>query len=89
MALGRCADFCVRGGLDAFPAPGRSDFPATAVVRGDDAVVPGEIDAWFWHEGRETGDEIHRIEGHLRGAIPVRRLQGVDHFAGGTESGLP
>jgi hypothetical protein len=41
-------------------------------------------------QGRQSGHEIHRadgrpIEGHLGCTVPVRCLEGVDHFAGGTE----
>ena len=47
VALGGRADFCVGDRLDAFPAPGWCDQPATAVVRREDAVVPGQVDARF------------------------------------------
>jgi hypothetical protein len=52
---------------------------------GQDTMVPGQVDSRLWHQRSQAGDEIHRIEGHLRGAVPVGGLQGVDHLAGGTE----
>ena len=45
-----------------------------------DEVDAGEVDPWLRYEGRQTGDEIYRIEGHLCRSIPVRRLQGIDHL---------
>ena len=48
-------------------------------------VGTGQIDSGFRHQGRQTGNEIYRIEGHLCRSIPVRRLQGVEYLAGGTE----
>ena len=44
MTFGRCADFCVGGGLDASPSPGWRDEPAPAMVRREYAVVAGEVD---------------------------------------------
>ena len=41
-----------------------------------------EIDSGFWHEGRQSCDEIHRLECYLRGAIPVRRLQVIENLIG-------
>ncbi len=37
------------------------------------------------NRGRQTGQEIHGFEGHLRRSVPVGDLQGVDNIAGGTE----
>ena len=55
MALGGCADFCVGVGLDAFPAPCWCDQPTPAVVRRQDAVVTGEVDAGFGYQGSQSG----------------------------------
>ena len=85
MALGRCPYFRICARLKCLAMSGRSDFPAPAVIWGKDAVVAGEVDAGLRHQGSQTCDEIHRLECHLRGAIPVGRLQGVDHLAGGTQ----
>ena len=49
------------------------------------AVVASEIDPGFWYECRQPCDEIHRFEGHLGRAIPVRCLQGVNHLARGAQ----
>ena len=53
-------------------------------------LVTSKIDPRFWHEDRQSRNEIHwrmaaPIEGHLRGAIPVGRLQGLENLAGGTQ----
>jgi hypothetical protein len=48
-------------------------------------LVTKEIDPRFWHEGRQSRNEIHWVEGRLRGAIPVGRLQGLENLAGGAE----
>ena len=68
-----------------FATFGRRDLPTPPVVGGQHAVIAGKIDAGLRHQGSQTCDEIHRLECHLRGAIPVGRLQGVDHLAGGAE----
>ena len=85
VALGGRADFCVGDRLDAFPAPAWCDQPTTAVVRRQDAVVTSEVDAGFGYQGSQTGNEIHRFEGHLCRSISVRCLQGVDHLARGAQ----
>ena len=85
MALGRCPYFRICARLKCLATSGRSDFPAPAVIWGKDAVVAGEVDAGLRHQGSQTCDEIHRLECHLRGAIPVGRLQGLDNLAGGTQ----
>jgi hypothetical protein len=73
MALGRCPYFRICARLKCLATSGRSDFPAPAVIWGKDAVVAGEVDAGLRHQGSQTCDEIHRLECHLRGAIPVGR----------------
>ena len=69
----------------AFAAFGRGNLPTPAVVRRQHFVVASEIDPRFWHGGRQSRNEIHWIEGQLRGAIPVGRLQGLENLAGGTQ----
>ncbi len=44
-----------------------------------------EIDPGLGNQCRQSCNEIHRLEGHLRGAIPVGRLQGIEHLAGGAQ----
>jgi len=85
VALGRCPDLSVVGGLWLFAAPCWSDQSSKAMVRGKDTVVAGEIDPGFWHQSRQAGHEIHRIERHMGRTVPVRRLQGIDDLAGRTE----
>ena len=58
----------------AFAAFGRGDLPTPAVVRRQHTVVASEIDPRFWHEGRQSRNEFHWIEGHLGRSIPVGRL---------------
>ena len=53
------------------------------MIRGEDAVVAGEVDAWLGHQGSQAGNEIDRLEGHLCRPVPVRCLQGVNHLAHG------
>ena len=36
-------------------------------------MVSREIDPRFWHEGGQSRNEIHRIEGHLGCPVPIRR----------------
>ena len=38
------------------------DAAAVFEVRGEHAVVPGEMGAGAWYEGGEAGDEVHRVE---------------------------
>ena len=54
MTLGGCADFCVGGQLDAFPAPGWRDEPAPSVIWSEYAVVTGEVDAGFGYQGSQA-----------------------------------
>jgi hypothetical protein len=79
------SDVCIGNLLYPLATPGRCNQPAPAVVRGKDAMVTGEVDPWLRYEGRQTGDEIYRIEGHLCRSIPVRRLQGIDHLTVGAQ----
>ena len=44
ITFGRCVDFCVGGGPDAFPASQWRDEPATTVVRCQYCEVGNEID---------------------------------------------
>jgi hypothetical protein len=56
-----------------------------ATVRRQDAVVTGEIDPRLWYQSSQPRIEIYRVEGYLGRSIPVGRLQGVDHLAGGAQ----
>ena len=68
-----------------FAAFSRGDIPTPAVVRRQHTVVASEIDPRFWHEGRQSRNEMHWVEGHLRGVIAIGRLQGLENLAGGTQ----
>ena len=68
--------------LDAFSAFGWRDQSAPSVIRGKNTMVAGEVDPRFGHEGRQSRNEIHWFECDLRGAIAVRRLQGIENLAG-------
>ena len=81
MTLGGCADFCVGGKLDAFPAPGLRHEPSPALVWIEDAMAAGEVDSWSGYLGGQPGDEIYRFEGNLDRAIPVRSFQRLDHLS--------
>jgi len=49
--------------LHTFAALSRGDQPTAAVIRGEDAVVAGEVGTRFGHQGSQTGNEIDRFEG--------------------------
>ena len=34
-------------------------------------MIPGEIDSGFGHQGGQPGNEIHRLEDHMSGAVDV------------------
>jgi hypothetical protein len=67
------------------PPPGLGHLRAVGAVGGKHAVEAGEIDARFGHQRGQPGDEIQRLEEHLRGAVRVGRLQLVAHQAAGGE----
>jgi len=48
-------------------------------ARSKDAVEAGQVGARWRHQGREFGDEVHRLEVHVRRAVLPRRLQLVTH----------
>ena len=65
----------IRAHRVTLPASGRGHLLTQMMVGREDAVRTGEIDARAGHECRRPGDEIQGVEDHMRGAIPVRRLQ--------------
>ena len=85
MTLSRRTNFRIGERLHTFATLGRGDLPTPSVVRCQYAVVASEIDPGLGNQCRQSGYEIHRIEGHLCRAIPIGRLQGIDHLAGGTQ----
>ena len=46
------------------------DAVAVLEVRGEHAVVPGEMGAGAWNEGGEAGDEVDGVEHDMSGAVP-------------------
>ena len=48
-------------------------------------MVAGEIDSQLRYQSSQPRNEIYRVEGYLGRSIPVGRLQGIYHLAGGTE----
>ena len=48
-------------------------------------MIAGYIDAGLGDQRCQPCDEIHGFEGHLGRSIPVGRLQGIEHLAGGTQ----
>jgi len=63
---------------------GRHPCPVFIVGR-KHAVKACEADSWRWRQCGEAGDKIQWLEDHMRGAIPVRRLQLVANVAIGRE----
>ena len=58
---------------------GRGDLRPPSAVGGEDAMETGEISARPWHQCRQSGNEIQWLEDHMRGAIPIGRLQCVTY----------
>ena len=44
-------------------------------------MIAFEINPRLGHEGRQSRNEIYWFDGHLRGAIPVGGLQGIENLA--------
>ncbi len=57
----------------AFAAFGRCNALTPAVIGRQHTVVTSEIDPRFWHEDRQSRNEIHWVKGHLGRSIPVWR----------------
>ena len=78
-ALGRSAVFgaCLGCRTLAPPRPGHPR-PVPA-VRGEHAVLAGEVHPRLGHQRSQPGEKIQRLEQHVRGAVFVRRLQLITH----------
>jgi len=50
-------------------------------VRGEYTVKTCQIDSGLGHQGGQLGDEIHRLEDHVGGAIAIRRFQLISNLA--------
>ena len=69
----RCA------GLVTLAALGRR-YPRTMrAVGGEHAMKSCQVDAGLRHQRDKSGNEIHRLENHMCGAIAVRRFELVAH----------
>ena len=53
------------------------DAEAVLEVRGEHAVVSGEMGAGAWHEGGEAGDEFDGVEHDMRGAVAEGVLESI------------
>ena len=54
------------------PRPALRHLRPVGAVRREHAVEAGEIDSRFGHQRGQPGDEIQRLEEHVRGAVGVR-----------------
>jgi hypothetical protein len=43
--------------------------------RREHTVIPRQMGTGFLHQRDESGDEVFRLKDHVRGAVPIRRLQ--------------
>jgi len=50
-------------------------------ARSKDAIKPGQVGARWRHQRREFGDELNRLDVHVRRAVLPRRLELVAHPA--------
>ncbi len=71
--------------LAAFTPPGGRHQRTMFTVGRKHAMKAGEIDAWLWYQCGEASDKIQWLEYHMRGAVPVRRLQLVANVAIGRQ----
>ena len=62
---------------------GRAGYDAAAVleVRGEHAVVSGEMGVGAWYEGGEAGDEVHRVEHDMSGSVTKGVLESIHDLA--------
>ena len=68
-------------GLVALASLGRGDQGTVFAVRGKYTMKSCQIHPWFWHQGRQPGDEVQWLENDMGGAIPVGRLELVANVA--------
>lgn len=66
---------CCLGLLANFTPPRRCYQGAVLAVRRKYPVKPGQVDAWFGHQGGQSCDEIQRLEFDMLGPVTVRRLE--------------
>ncbi len=70
-----------RAGLVALAALGRRHPRTMRAVGGENPVKSSQVEAGLRYQGDKPGDEVQRLENHMRGAIAVRRLELVAHIA--------
>jgi hypothetical protein len=69
-----------RPGLFDSGGPGPGHHPGPVRARWcKHAVIPRQMGTGFWHQRGEPRDEILGLEDHMRGAVPIRRLQCTAH----------
>ncbi len=64
-----------RTGLVALTALGRRHLRTMRTVGGEHAMKSCQVDSRLRHQRDESGDEVHRLEDDVRGAIAVRRFK--------------
>ena len=67
--------------LPALAPPGRGYPCSMFAVRGKHTVESGQIDSGFGHQGRQFGNEVHRLEDDVGRAIPIRGFQLIANLA--------
>ena len=60
------------------------DTAAVLEVRGEHAVVSGEMGAGTRHEGDEAGDEVHRVEHDMSGPVTEGVLESIHDLPAAT-----
>ena len=70
-----------RTGLVALTALGRRHLCAMRTVRGEHTMKSSQVNPRLRHQRDESGDEVHRPEDDVRGAIAVRRFKLVAQLA--------
>jgi len=68
-----------------FIATHHRDVLPQTVVGCEYPVIPGEIDSRLWDQGGQLGDEVQRLEDHMRGAVAIWCLQFIAHLALGSQ----
>ncbi len=84
IAFGLGSTKCLRAGLCMAATPaarcGRHNPASMPGLRGQYPVVSDQVAAWPRHQRRQPAQEVQRVKHEVRGAVPVRCLQLVDHL---------
>lgn len=82
MALrGRFVSGLIRLLRPTLASPGRGYQCSVFAVRGEYTVKPCQVDSRFGYQGCQPGDEVHRLEDHVGGAISVWGFQFIPNLA--------